>query len=194
MGSLVTIDELKKSLEAVKEFVGDTGEAIQVDNTLTIDDDHVLGVTTPVNGIVTQAEFNALPEEEQNRGMYVIKDAIGVSAGSSNNVYSTEETVIGTWIDGKPLYRRVFFGTSPKKVNNIEEIADLRSLNIAERVNLYGFCANAMPVNWFFNTTNSGCTWIGGDLGHLAILMYTTMSSMCNRTVNVVLEYTKTTD
>lgn len=31
------------------------------------------------------------------------------SSGSSGNgkVYSTEETVVGTWIDGKPLYRKV---------------------------------------------------------------------------------------
>lgn len=26
-------------------------------------------------------------------------------------VYSSEEVLVGTWIDGKPLYRKVFFGT-----------------------------------------------------------------------------------
>lgn len=31
-----------------------------------------------------------------------------VSGGSSGETYSTEETVIGTWIDGKPLYRKCF--------------------------------------------------------------------------------------
>lgn len=30
----------------------------------------------------------------------------GSSAGSSEEVYSTEETRIGTWIDGKPIYKR----------------------------------------------------------------------------------------
>lgn len=28
------------------------------------------------------------------------------------NVYSTDETVVGTWIDGKPIYRKVFSGTA----------------------------------------------------------------------------------
>lgn len=26
----------------------------------------------------------------------------------ANNIYSTEETVIGTWIDGKPIYQKTF--------------------------------------------------------------------------------------
>ena len=30
------------------------------------------------------------------------------SGGSSEEIYSTEETRIGTWIDGKPLYRKAF--------------------------------------------------------------------------------------
>lgn len=41
---------------------------------------------------------------------YIMKMAdggSGSSAGSSEEVYSTEEIRIGTWIDGKPLYRRV---------------------------------------------------------------------------------------
>ena len=31
----------------------------------------------------------------------------GGSAGGASNVYSTEETAIGTWIDGKTIYRKV---------------------------------------------------------------------------------------
>lgn len=34
------------------------------------------------------------------------------SNGSSENIYSTVETKIGTWIDGKPLYRKVFYSES----------------------------------------------------------------------------------
>lgn len=78
---------------------------------LTKDGDEVT-VTTPVNGIVTQQEFDALTEEQKNTGMYVVKedgnDTEGDdSSGGRGEVYSTEEIRIGTWIDGKPLYRRV---------------------------------------------------------------------------------------
>lgn len=69
-----------------------------------------LSVTTPVRGIITQAEFDALTEAQKNSGLYVISDGSGEPGGGSSagEVYSTEETRIGTWIDGKPLYRRTY--------------------------------------------------------------------------------------
>lgn len=66
-------------------------------------------VKTPVKTVLTQAEFDALPEAERNKGLYVISDGSGPggsSGGVANNVYSEEETLVGTWM-GKPLYRRV---------------------------------------------------------------------------------------
>ena len=64
-------------------------------------------VKTPVQGIFTQEEYDALSEEKKSKGLYVIDDGNGgVSGGLSREVYSMEETRIGTWIDGKPLYRK----------------------------------------------------------------------------------------
>lgn len=53
----------------------------------------------------------AVPDMQQTGSevLYCIKAAESVPA---ENVYSAEETRIGTWIDGKPLYRKVFSGTS----------------------------------------------------------------------------------
>lgn len=70
-------------------------------------------VKTPVHDILTQAEYDALTEVQKSKGLYVIDDGNsgsggGGSSGSSGEVYSTEEVRIGTWIDGKPLYRKVF--------------------------------------------------------------------------------------
>lgn len=43
----------------------------------------------------------------------------GGSSGGNDNVYSTEEVPIGTWIDGKTIYRNVFdLGTLPSVTNN----------------------------------------------------------------------------
>lgn len=39
------------------------------------------------------------------------KDPAGGGGGGDGEIYSTEETRIGTWIDGKPLYRIVLTGT-----------------------------------------------------------------------------------
>lgn len=40
-----------------------------------------IGVTAPVQGIVTQAEFDALPEEQQNKGLYAISDGMKIVIG-----------------------------------------------------------------------------------------------------------------
>ncbi|MBD5135254.1 MAG: hypothetical protein HDT39_04735 [Lachnospiraceae bacterium] len=41
------------------------------------------------------------------------------NANLSNEIYSTTETKIGTWIDGKPLYRRVLSLTTPSVQNQV---------------------------------------------------------------------------
>lgn len=50
---------------------------------------------------------------DEKNGCTVVKQYYGCCGGNGNsgtgveNVYSTEETVCGTWIDGKSIYRRV---------------------------------------------------------------------------------------
>lgn len=75
-----------------------------------------LSVSNPNRGILTQTEFDALTEEQKASGTCFVDDGGGAS-GSSWEVYSTEETRIGTWIDGKPLYRKTF-KTSHSAVSN----------------------------------------------------------------------------
>ena len=48
-----------------------------------------------------------------------------------NNAYSTEEQVVGTWVDGKPVYRKVFVLTDASYfVSN--SYYDISSLNIEQ--------------------------------------------------------------
>lgn len=42
--------------------------------------------------------------------VYVAIEETG--GATSNDVYSTEETVVGTWIDGRPIYRKTFIVTA----------------------------------------------------------------------------------
>lgn len=35
------------------------------------------------------------------------------------DVYSTSETVIGKWIDGRPIYRKVITGTTPSNASSV---------------------------------------------------------------------------
>lgn len=52
----------------------------------------------------------------------------GSSSGDSNN-YSTTEQIIGTWIDGNPVYRKVFDNTN-KQYGTSEVTIDISSLNV----------------------------------------------------------------
>lgn len=90
----------------VKSALAEKQNTISDGDGLTKEGD-TLSVETPVQGVVTQAEFDALPEAQRNKGLYVIPDGGSGGGGkSAGEVYSTEETRIGTWVDGKPIYRK----------------------------------------------------------------------------------------
>lgn len=57
---------------------------------------------------VTQDEYNALSPEGKNADVIYATPGNGQPAdGTCWEVYSEEERRIGTWIDGKPIYRKV---------------------------------------------------------------------------------------
>ena len=111
------------------------------------------------------------------------------------DVYSTEETIIGTWIDGKPIYRKVIdVGsgsgdfTHPHAISNLDTVVNaygsfLQGGTYREPLPKTTF-ANASPgwsahIDDFTNTTFS--LHFGTAIG--------TATKIC-----VVIEYTKTTD
>lgn len=94
---------------------------------------------------VTSAEYEALTSEQKQADFaYIVTDdneGGGSSGGSSEEIYSTEETRIGTWIDGKPIYRRV---VSFDNINidsssgSISKLVLLSIENVDFLVNSYG--------------------------------------------------------
>lgn len=153
-----------------------------------------LSVTTPVRGIVTQAEFDALPQERRDKGLYVISDGGeggGGPGASGGEVYSTEETRVGTWIDGKPLYRKCFTGlVSPSTSAQLDTFLNVSGLNI-DSLPFLGGTIGRFPIP-IANGTASAYLWITTDKTHMAI--YVNGSSVVKKPVTLTLEYTKTTD
>lgn len=90
---------------------GEGGVDFTTDDTLELSEENVLGVTTPVKGIIDQDAFDKLQPEEQQKGLHVIpgnKPNISTYiVQKPGEIYSTDEVVIGTWIDGKLIYRKV---------------------------------------------------------------------------------------
>lgn len=153
-----------------------------------------LSVTTPVRGIVTQAEFDALTEAQKNSGLYVISDGGGGGSGggeSAGEVHSTEETRIGTWIDGKPLYRKVIELTLPSTASGSSSYSGHTLPAEINPVNYYGMCISTnghkMPLyggNYTYAVINpANQIYVAAFQGDYA-------SALLILTV----EYTKTTD
>lgn len=109
------------------------------------------------------------------------------------NVYSTSETKIGTWINGKPLYRKVVdVGTLP---NNTTNEINVGLSNIVVR-NMYGCATNSdnsytIPIPFTHNNSSSALS-LRFSVNKLILITQGDLSQYVSS--YVVIEYTKTTD
>ena len=123
--------------------------------------------------------------------MATIKYNLGSVA---NNNYSIDEQVVGTWIDGKPIYRKViYFGSLPNKatksvahnITNLDVIVDFYGLT-CDSTNVY------IPLPATNNISNAYTTYILIDATNISIRNGADMSDYVR--TYITLEYTKTTD
>lgn len=110
--------------------------------------------------------------------------------GSENQIYSTNETVIGKWIDGKPLYRKVVQG----KITSSTQSLFVVNENVETMVYLYGYDI-AGNYNWSFNYAQGTSTYksIFYNKGTDTVEFRSNTNSS-GETFTVIMEYTKTTD
>lgn len=110
-------------------------------------------------------------------------------------VYSTEEQRIGTWIDGKPLYRKVgtIKFTSIYSQGNFT-VGSLISSNIKYGTITKVFTDSLLCNNLYntFDSTIKSNIYVSAEGGY--IFGFTTRENYLNKTIYVVVEYTKTTD
>lgn len=134
-------------------------------------------------------------------GATTVEGALGALA--SNKVekasmsYSTSETNTGkTWIDGKPIYRKVI---------NVGNIPDTTSKSTAHNIANIGtiiICEGRAVVNTTAKTS-IGLPYINTDSSTVCIQVYANVTDVVVKTASsvwtayagfVILEYTKTTD
>lgn len=108
-------------------------------------------------------------------------------------VYSTDEKVIGTWIDGKTLYRKVFTGTTPStpNVNTNLPHTITADMNI-KRIdgNITNSSGAQFPLNLQFVDGSSINTWRRTTTA-LGMSVY---SNVVSSPYEIIIEYTKTTN
>ena len=105
-------------------------------------------------------------------------------------VYSTEETVCGTWIDGKTLYEKTFIG-------NISGNRDWLVLGTTSNLNIDKICHE--KANWL---STDGYWYEGNKVDNSYAFLYRCgkeniqylTTGMNITSITVTIQYTKTTD
>lgn len=109
------------------------------------------------------------------------------------NIYSLEETVVGRWIDGRPLYRKTIQTTSPSSLNVSTGVLELPMDHAVKKTYGHLFTINNDEI--FFNFYNNSTDYA------FVLVLSTNMLSIkighanyMKRPCVITIEYTKTTD
>ena len=145
---------------------------------LWIDSGEVDNIGSEVVNTLDGAEVNKAPS------VYAVNKALETKMP---NRYSTEEQVIGTWFDNKPIYRKVInCGNLP---NSSRKVIPHYIKNVSLFTNVYIFGVNPDNVTTLTfpnDTVDAYC-----DSGQIKIV---TSNDKTAYTAYAILEYTKTTD
>lgn len=118
-----------------------------------------------------------------------------------SNAHSTTETTVGTWIDGKPIYRRVYTGTA---TSGVFSVSGLQSINLKSFITLKVLVKDSGTGNY---STSKEVSLPGNNqimvipfsvasaTPYFEVRVYNNnVSTPLQLDVAVIVEYTKTTD
>ena len=144
----------------------------------------------------TTAEWEALTSAEKAKYTLVNLTDDGETGDEEN--YSTSEVKTNKkWIDGKPIYRKVFNTTTPSSDGEIlvatlsSDVEWVTKIEGTLKRNDLQFC----DINWTYNGTSYSSTWIYKANSSAPFSIYQKMESTVRSKPEVIIvEYTKTTD
>lgn len=118
------------------------------------------------------------------------------NGGTSQEVYSMEERAIGSWIDGRPLYQRTYYITSPTYENTDTNILLLDENVSIKRIDgmltTIESDGSISPINFAHNAGAMCACWFKPRLH--CIYMRVGTGVQTSRPVELTLKYTKSTD
>lgn len=107
-------------------------------------------------------------------------------------VYSTEETAIGTWIDGKTIYRKCYQYDNEIGINNDVNIDTSITSQVVDRLIKADCCFNVGASGTFVSKSNSECN-IGVTNDGVNIIVAGSYELHFKKFI-VIIEYTKNTE
>ena len=122
----------------------------------------------------------------------------GTVAIGTGNDYSTDEQIIGTWIDGKRLYQKTFVGTTPTSADTSGNFVLFNNGNIFENIRIvdgFGIDDGSTPTYLQANGEMHGwMVWANPTAIRQRLNTTDQVSHYLNRPAYVTIQYTKTTD
>lgn len=120
-----------------------------------------------------------------------------IKAVAAGDVYSTTERVVGTWIDGKPVYEKTIAITSPTVTEDGTVAIDVIDTisNLKKNISINGYlnsATNLIPLPMFANNSGHQFKVIVSNNGEIKVISSST--SFNNFDGYAVIRYTKTTD
>lgn len=116
----------------------------------------------------------------------ITEDGILGVAKPFEETYSTNETRIGTWIDGKPLYRQVINGKVSATLGIWARITHMPNVDSVAKLTGFIFDGDFEPIPNFL-------TYLLKDRNGYIIYL-TTSEARLNVSLTIIIEYTKTND
>ena len=113
-----------------------------------------------------------------------------ISIGSDTD-YSTTEKIVGTWIDGKPLYQKTLYFSNITISSTQINIGDLSSLNID-----FGMVVNYIgnEHGGYFESFGHYACWLRTPAHNIGLQKTLNDSPTTFSDLYITLQYTKTTD
>ena len=123
-------------------------------------------------------------------------------AMQENDIYSTSEQRVGTWINGKPIYRKII--ARDRLQTNNGNIIQIKDINLEEIVKLDGVVSDRNGGNYICyslntpvddtNSYDNSKIFTFYDRGNLVSYVGEWRTLTKKYDIRIILEYTKTTD
>lgn len=139
---------------------------------------------------VTVGKDGVTPHIGDNGNWWIGDIDTGVRAEVKGDVYSTEETVVGTWYNGKPVYRRTFVGVFPSTEGSLSVDSNPVYDDIVSQYGYFDKYYGRTPFPWYYNQNiNRGFFTVYSNRLSLVFA-----GEPVGAPYVITIEYTKTTD
>lgn len=129
--------------------------------------------------------------QDENINLWINPDEV-TNTQQQEELYSTSEIVVGKWIDGKNLYRKVFEFNTPSSSTSYTNVATIT--NADEVIDIKGYINVGYPrisVNVYADSTNYSTFYYDTSSKYIYAKVG---SSYTSKPCKLIVEYTKTTD